>query len=98
MSVVIKIRNHEDYILNRIESKISNAKTEYVNSKIKLFIHKCGGLETSRICYTPILDVQSLLYRFKKKRYLEEISLLQTMTLLFFQFLPAVTRKDPFIY
>lgn len=66
MSVVIKIRNHEDYILNRIECKISNAKAEYVNSKIKLFIHKCGGLETSRICYTPILDVQSLLYRFKK--------------------------------
>lgn len=38
-----KIRRHEEHILNTIESKLSNARVESINNKIKLFIRKAYG-------------------------------------------------------
>ena len=38
-----KIRRHEDHILNTIETKLSNARVESINNKIKLFIRKVYG-------------------------------------------------------
>lgn len=38
-----KIRRHEEHILNTIESKLSNARDESINNKIKLFIRKAYG-------------------------------------------------------
>ncbi len=35
-----KIRRHEEHILNTIESKLSSARVESINNKIKLFIRK----------------------------------------------------------
>ena len=38
-----KIRRHEEHILNTIETKLSNARVESINNKIKLFIRKAYG-------------------------------------------------------
>lgn len=38
-----KIRRHEEHILNTIETKLSNARVEYINNKIKLFLRKAYG-------------------------------------------------------
>ncbi len=38
-----KIRRHEEHILNTIESKLSSARVESINNKIKLFIRKAYG-------------------------------------------------------
>lgn len=38
-----KIRRHEEHILNSIETKLSNARVESINNKIKLFIRKAFG-------------------------------------------------------
>ena len=38
-----KIRRHEEHILNTIKTKLSNARVESVNNKIKLFIRKAFG-------------------------------------------------------
>lgn len=38
-----KIRRHEEHILNTIETKQSNARVEYINNKIKLFLRKAYG-------------------------------------------------------
>ena len=38
-----KIRRHEEHILNTIETKISNARVESINNKIKLFLRKAYG-------------------------------------------------------
>lgn len=40
-----KIRCHEDHILNTIETKLSNARVESINNKIKLFIRKAYGFK-----------------------------------------------------
>lgn len=40
-----KIRRHEDHILNTIETKLSNARVESINNKIKLFIRKAYGFK-----------------------------------------------------
>ena len=38
-----KIRRHEEHIFNTIETKLSNARVESINNKIKLFIRKAYG-------------------------------------------------------
>lgn len=38
-----KIRRYEKHILNTIETKLSNARVEYINNKIKLFLRKAYG-------------------------------------------------------
>ena len=38
-----KIRRHEEHILNTIETKLSNARVEAINNKIKLFLRKAYG-------------------------------------------------------
>ena len=38
-----KIRRREEHILNTIETKLSNARVESINNKIKLFIRKAYG-------------------------------------------------------
>lgn len=38
-----KIRSHKEHILNTIETKLSNARVESINNKIKLFIRKAYG-------------------------------------------------------
>ena len=40
-----KIRRHEEHILNTIDSKLSNARVESINNKIKLFIRKAYGFK-----------------------------------------------------
>ena len=40
-----KIRLHEEHILNTIDSKLSNARVETINNKIKLFIRKAYGFK-----------------------------------------------------
>ncbi|RRF99771.1 MAG: hypothetical protein DUD39_02675 [Coriobacteriaceae bacterium] len=38
-----KIRHHKDHILNTIRLKLSNARIEATNNKIKLIVHKAYG-------------------------------------------------------
>ncbi len=38
-----KIRRHEEHIINTIETKLSNARVEAINNKIKLFLRKAYG-------------------------------------------------------
>ena len=40
-----KIKRHEEHILNTIDSKLSNARVESMNNKIKLFIRKAYGFK-----------------------------------------------------
>ena len=40
-----KIKRHEEHILNTIDSKLSNARVESINNKIKLFIRKAYGFK-----------------------------------------------------
>ena len=40
-----KIRRHEEHILNTIETRLSNARVESINRKIKLFINKAYGFK-----------------------------------------------------
>lgn len=59
-----KIRRHEEHILNTIETKLSNARVESINNKIKLFIRKAYGFRNIQNMLDMILDVQIFLFHF----------------------------------
>ena len=57
-----KIRRHEEHILNTIETKLSNARVESINNKIKLFIRKAYGFRNiQNMLYMILLGCSNIL-------------------------------------
>ena len=54
-----KIKRHEEYILNFIETGISNARVEANNNKISLLVHRSYGFKNFRNMVDLILLICS---------------------------------------
>ena len=92
-----KIRRHEEHILNTIETKLSNARVESINNKIKLFIRKAYGFRNIQNMLDMILlGCSNILIPLPNRGGKGlKVAQIKALTVLYFQFLPITMLEEP---